>query len=299
MSSRKSLIKCGECGREFKNLKGLSSHVRQSHNLTSKEYYDKYILSDGENVCKCCGKPTNFANMTKGYFRFCSNACATSDEERNNKISISSSRPEIIEMAKKHITSYNKSDKGRSKSSEIGKISGRRNILKAHEKDCIKYCPKCGKETTHLIGIGCISCLNKSEEHKEKSVLTKVKSGKMSKYERLFSELLDSLSIEYIREYKEERYPYFCDFYLPKYDMFIELNIHIVHGNHFFNCEYINDIHKLEELRGKNTPFYNKIIKVWTEIDLEKKRTAEYNKLNYIVLWNSDDIERFVREIIT
>lgn len=43
-------------------------HLRQYHNLTSKEYYDIYILeNEDERFCKVCGKEKYFLGGTRGY----------------------------------------------------------------------------------------------------------------------------------------------------------------------------------------------------------------------------------------
>lgn len=50
---------------------GFMSHVRYKHKLTSKQYYDNYILVDGGNLCKCCGDDTNYINISVGYLQYC------------------------------------------------------------------------------------------------------------------------------------------------------------------------------------------------------------------------------------
>ena len=37
-------------------------------------------------------------------------------------------------------------------------------------------------------------------------------------------------------EYKEERYPYHCDVYIPSKDLFIELNLFFTHGGHPYSA---------------------------------------------------------------
>lgn len=71
---------CKLCGKEIGN-KGLTSHFKRIHNITSKEYYDKYLKEDGEGVCPICGKETAFIKFTKGYHTFCSPKCAGSSKD--------------------------------------------------------------------------------------------------------------------------------------------------------------------------------------------------------------------------
>lgn len=67
--------KCKICGCEFKNLKALSSHFNSKHNLSSKDYYDKYILEVDGDKCFVCGNQTSFRNLNIGYLDNCSMEC--------------------------------------------------------------------------------------------------------------------------------------------------------------------------------------------------------------------------------
>ena len=64
---------CKICDKTVKDMKGLASHI-ESHKISVQDYYDKYI--QGSKTCIVCGKPTNFINMSQGYYRRCS-ACRT------------------------------------------------------------------------------------------------------------------------------------------------------------------------------------------------------------------------------
>lgn len=65
--------KCRICGKEFK---GLYSHIRQTHTITRKEYYDMFFKSENEGKCLECGKQTKFKNRGEGYRLFCSPECS-------------------------------------------------------------------------------------------------------------------------------------------------------------------------------------------------------------------------------
>jgi len=78
-----SLIKCLICGREFENYISLSLHLR-THNISSKEYYDKYFKIKNNN-CLTCGKETKFSDINRGYRKFCSNRCSKLSEETQEK----------------------------------------------------------------------------------------------------------------------------------------------------------------------------------------------------------------------
>lgn len=71
--------KCVICGFEVKNKKGVS-HFNLKHNLTSKQYYDRYIKQEHEGFCNQCGKETKFLNWK--YQKFCSLKCSNNNENR-------------------------------------------------------------------------------------------------------------------------------------------------------------------------------------------------------------------------
>ena len=80
-----SRMKCLVCGKSVKDYRGLSSHIIQKHQITLKQYYDKYLKQEGEGICAECGKETNFCNIHAGYGKFCCCSCSAKNiETRNN-----------------------------------------------------------------------------------------------------------------------------------------------------------------------------------------------------------------------
>jgi hypothetical protein len=71
---------CKICDKEFKNLKGLTTHANSKHNLSSREYYDEYVKKYGEGQCLVCGVETTYRGVTVGYLVTCSIEC-----RNNNK----------------------------------------------------------------------------------------------------------------------------------------------------------------------------------------------------------------------
>lgn len=106
--------------------------------------------------------------------------------------------------------------------------------------------------------------------------------------EDLYNSLLEQYNEKTIlRRYKEERYPFYCDFYIIEDDLFIELNAHWTHGGKPFDP---NDIECQEKLavwkeKAKQSKFYENAIKTWTERDVKKQQTAKENHLNYKVIY--------------
>ena len=62
---------CRICGFETYSL-GMPSHLTQKHQMSTKDYYDKFLK---EGVCKICGKPTKFGTILTGYNKTCSRKC--------------------------------------------------------------------------------------------------------------------------------------------------------------------------------------------------------------------------------
>lgn len=85
----------------------------------------------------------------------------------------------------------------------------------------------------------------------------------------------------------DERYPYPCDFYIKSLDLFIEINHHYTHGDHWFSETNEDDILILEDLRELNTIYSNRYIRTWTEQDVKKRMKAKDEKLNYLVFWDN------------
>ena len=98
-------------------------------------------------------------------------------------------------------------------------------------------------------------------------------------------------SSDIIRQYKCERYPFNCDFYIKSLDTFIELQGMWTHGPHPYNPNSIKDQVKLQRWQSKannGSRFYKNAIKVWTISDPNKRKIAKENHLNYIEVFDSN-----------
>lgn len=102
------------------------------------------------------------------------------------------------------------------------------------------------------------------------------------------------------RQYKDkERYPYFCDFYIPELDLFLELNATWTHNNHPFNPDSKMDQNILNDWKNKSKehPFYLGAIDTWTIRDVNKRNMAKENKLNFKEVWSLEEGKKFIDEI--
>lgn len=94
-----------------------------------------------------------------------------------------------------------------------------------------------------------------------------------------------------IRQYKDPRYPFACDFYIKSLDLFIELNLTWTHGQKKFE-QTAADIEKLQiwEEKAKTSKFYMNAIDTWTVRDPKKFKYAAQNNLNYFAAYTEQDL---------
>lgn len=138
----------------------------------------------------------------------------------------------------------------------------------------------------HMQGSGCPKCSNRISRPEQKlNGLLIDKFGKSN----------------VISQYKEERYPYHVDFYIKSLDLFIELNAHWTHNDHFFDGSNLEDILILElwKSKAKSDNFYKSALETWTKRDPLKLKTAIDNNLNYLVFWDNDlsDAKEWIESI--
>lgn len=152
-----------------------------------------------------------------------------------------------------------------------------------------------------------VSCPLQKEEVRQKAQTdlakqkrhdTKLMNGWLqNKIEELFKQKLIELKIDYLHNYKSDLYPYSCDFYLPKFDLYIEINCYWTHGSHFYTDNEI-DKNMVNFYKDKNNDAYRKAIYTWTVSDITKRNCAIKNNLNYVVLWNKQQINQFLDSIL-
>jgi hypothetical protein len=84
---------CEECSKMYEKLSNLTRHI-QKH-MTYKDYYDKWIKIENEDLCLECGNKTNFSCKKHIYNKFCCEECRNKNskklfhsENSKNKIKI-------------------------------------------------------------------------------------------------------------------------------------------------------------------------------------------------------------------
>lgn len=149
-----------------------------------------------------------------------------------------------------------------------------------------------------------VECTLQNEEIHKKSLATRKQNNNVPKTELFFIQKLEEAGYElgkdFIHEYKSEEYPFYCDFYFPTNNLYIELNIHFTHGGHWFDKENKDDQNKLKYWQQKvaNSKFYKNAIWTWTKRDVEKRKIAKQNNLNYAVLWNDKEIKEWLNNFL-
>lgn len=125
------------------------------------------------------------------------------------------------------------------------------------------------------------------------------KTTSSSKCENELILWLNNMNITFFHNYnKDSRYPYHVDFYLPEYDLFIEIQGNWTHGFHPFNTLSKDDINILNiwKEKSKTSNYYKTAINVWTNTDVIKRNTAKKNNLNYLEIF-SININDIITEI--
>ena len=91
--------------------------------------------------------------------------------------------------------------------------------------------------------------------------------------------------------YRDNRYSratgylFECDFYIPKEDLFIELNGHPSHYKHPYNSADDADVRLRESLSHSNKKWDKLVLETWALRDVEKMECAKSHSLNYIVIY--------------
>ena len=100
-----------------------------------------------------------------------------------------------------------------------------------------------------------------------------------------------------VRQYKDKnRYPYFCDFYIPELDYFIEFQGYYTHGKHPFDPNSDEDLQLIEYYKKKYGEDCQPIT-IWSIKDVEKRDCAKEHNLNFKEVWSLEDGKNFVNDL--
>lgn len=102
--------------------------------------------------------------------------------------------------------------------------------------------------------------------------------------------------------FKDSRYPFNCDIYIPSQDLFIECHFSQYHHYKPFDKNCIGDLAELSRLNHIiNSPYFTNdykkeyidIIKTWTITDPKKLKTFIDNKLNYKIFYTEKEFNKW------
>jgi hypothetical protein len=109
--------------------------------------------------------------------------------------------------------------------------------------------------------------------------------------ESFYKELLKRFS-HVKRQYKTKEYPFFCDFFVEDINTYIEINYYYTHGGFPFDESNIEHIQIFQKLQQNGS---EEILKIWSGSDVLKQKTAQKNNLNYVMLYNDQEINDWLK----
>lgn len=279
------------------------------------------IKNQIDEIPKCiiCGTPLPFVKFSKGYrTTFCSNKCKFSEEGK--KIWYAHSKETVIKKYNNGVYCENMFQ------TEYAKKKIKQTLLEKYGEDNpqkIKEFKEKSKNTClerYGLTNGGWSLATQEKMRKtnlekwgyewavqnpaiqEKIYKSLKQHGTASNLERQFYDyLLTKFSKDDILEqYKDDKYPFFCDFYIKSKEIYIEINGYWTHGDHLFNKNNPDDLALLEKWAEKASEekpnLYNVAIYVWTNLDVKKYNIAKVQKINFIPIYgktNENNIKIF------
>lgn len=322
----------------------LINRYSDSESMSETLFRIKYSI-EIRPVCVICGKPVKHRGQ-QYYNKTCCQHCAKisehntvygnlSEEEKKQKYKDIHNKIKETSLLKYGCESPNqfKEIKEKKKQSFINHF-GVDNPLKCKEiqektfkTNIEKYGVKHPYQNAEIYNKYRVSCVKhfgvdhnfKSNEIREKAKQTFMEhygkdtnirkcSCSISKEEVKAKSLLEQYFEEIMHQYKCERYPWNCDFYIPKLDLFIECQFGIFHNRCKFigSDEQLKELEKLKErsakrkqLTGKNFSRYDAIIDGWTKADVEKRNKALKNNLNFLEVFSLNELEQWLSENFT
>ena len=96
---KKPKHRCRICNKLYIQV---GNHIRFTHNMEPKKYYDKYLAKPNEGICayKTCKKKTKWGDISTGYTKYCGNSCAGLGERKGRWMIGRTGHPKQIKSAK-------------------------------------------------------------------------------------------------------------------------------------------------------------------------------------------------------
>ena len=304
-------------------INSLNIYFPNSTSIYESIYRLKHDIFDIPN-CPICGNKLIFLKSKNRYQNHCSSSCATKDPNVQEKLKNTKleryNDPHFTNVEKYKKTCLHKYGKAFFigseefiKKSQLTKLHKYGHINYVDKEKCRKTCLEkygnFGKNSKKIqetclnrygvksfLSSEFINSIRNNKEIQNKIQETKRKNGTFNKSE-IENDIYNHIKSKYpdvIRQYKDERYPFNCDFYIPLLDLFIEYQGTWTHGKHPFDPNSNEDIELLNKWKLKNTKFYNNAITTWTIRDVNKRKTAKKNNLNWIEFFDASKLIDFI-----
>ena len=305
-------------------IKYINNRYNDSESIKETLYRIKHNIEDRPKCIKC-GKPIKFG---QGFNKYCSRSCAINQEKIKKSIKekygvdnisqLDYVKKRKIETTMKHygVTNPYCLSKCINKSRETRKLYKDKWINNIKKTNLEKYgvenvaqnqSIKEKAKHTNLQKYGQISW-TKTDEGKTK--LSKIVSSKevqrktyltkkahntfnTSKPEEQTYDILKQKYHDIVRQYRSDKYPFACDFYIPSLDLYIECNYNWTHGNKPYEGTE-EDIEIVNKWKAKNIRFYDNAINTWTIRDVKKRNIAKQNNLNWIEFFSILELNSFL-----
>lgn len=267
---------CSYCSRLFRPHTSRQKYCcKQCSDKAKEGIYTAYFVK-----CKVCGKI--FKTIPSEKAKYCSRECYKKD--LNNIAANSKHRHGTYEEL------YGKEKAEQIKAKLRNRIISQEQREKARQFHTGKKRPKEVCEKLRKIQL--------SKEHQAKINKTKRKnnSWKTSKLELKVKELLESKFENVKYQYRSKEYPFNCDFYVPKLNLYIEIQGSWTHGfKPYIGSD--EDLKKVGEWKKRGTNYYLQAIDTWTRRDVIKRKIAKENGLNWIEFFTMKEFENWFKNL--
>lgn len=250
--------------------------------------------------CKICGNAVNFETRKNqwGYHIYCSGECAMKDENIKQQMFNTkeflygdrnyNNKEKLIQTISERTIDEKRQIAEKSKQTRLlknnGKYFSNESLNKIKDTTFNRYGVDSFPKTQMFRDT--ISKQQSTIQSKQYKTKKKNKSFNSSKIELELEKYFVEMGINYVSQYRSDKYPFACDFYFPDSNYYVEIQGSWTHGSHPFDCNNIDDINCLNEWKTKESAFYKKAIYVWTEHDVKKRNIAKENRIKYLEIFS-------------
>lgn len=275
-------LKCPYCEKEFIRYSLLRSHARRIHNILNEELYITVYLNGVWPTCGCgCGEKLRWGNKQGGV------GFGKYIEGHGVRVNNPYQLPHVVEKSKAtrkkmwengelHIwcegLSIETNESLQKMAQKTKENKGRALKISKALKGVAKSKEHAAKSSAFIKEYWKNPINREEQSHKRLLWMKKNDYTVKSKLEEDFVKILESLNIEFERQYYVREIKGYYDFYLPKQNILIEVQGDFWHCNP--QSKYFKPIYDCQK---KNLI-----------VDLKKKLWCEENKIPLIEIWEMD-----------